>query len=190
MLSVFNYIVNLISSKDQTKEWRKKNICSKNGQRHNKCEIYQKKCLEEITKKPCEKTNYTRINHRELKFENIRCPLKKANGFDYSEDFDGYQNINNKKFYYNFKFVCGDGGSQTRTLRDETYRFVETQLKYIKKNKSENIMFINILDGDQSFKRQTHFEYLLNLNDYKDCKTNCFVGDMKDFQVWFSKFNK
>ena len=109
-------------------------------------------------------------------------------GFDWSEDFDGLQTINDFELYYNFKLVCSGGGAQTRTLRDETYSFVETQLKYIKKNSSKKIIFINILDGDVSFGRMPHFKYLLNLPDYKEYNNKCFVGDMKQFQSWFSKF--
>jgi hypothetical protein len=44
-------------------------------------------------------------------------------GYEYSENFDGLILKNNNKFYFNLKFVCGNGGAQTRTLR-EIYHFI------------------------------------------------------------------
>ena len=183
------------NSENQTKEWRKDNICSKDGQKDSSSEKYQRDLVKKITKRECPKSNHLRINHRTLELIKKNNPMTKSgkaipDGFDWSEDFDGLQTINDVELYYNFKLVCSGGGAQTRTLRDETYSFIETQLKYIKKYSSKKIIFINILDGDVSFNRMTHFIYLLNLPDYKEQKDKCFVGDMKQFQSWFSKFSK
>ncbi len=115
--------------------------------------------------------------------------IKIPDGFEWSEDFDGIQTINNSNLYYNFKFVCGNGGAQTRTLRDETYQFIKTQLNYLKKYPSSNIIFINILDGDGSFNSKPHFDYLMNQNKYIDIAQKCFIGDMASFQTWFAANN-
>jgi len=84
--------------------------------------------------------------------------------------------------------VCNSGGSQTRTLR-EVYHFVKCQLEYLlKQKKSSNKYFINILDGDQSYKRKQNFSYLLNLKKYKSICNRIFVGDIKSFDKWYNKF--
>ena len=74
------------------------------------------------------------------------------------------------------------GGSQTRSLR-EVYHFITTQLNYLK----QNILFINILDGDESYRNMDKFKYLLSKPDYLTIK-NIFVGDMKTFYDWFNIF--
>lgn len=188
-------MINTESSKNQTKKWRKDNICPKDGQKDSSCEKYQINQVEQITNKDCNKTNGIRINHRTLELRKIAKPMTQdgenvPDGFDWSEDVDALQKVNDKTLYYNFKFVCEGGGAQTRTLRNETYCFIETQLKYIKNNSTKKIIFINILDGYESYFRMSSFNYLLNLPEYKEHNSKCFVGDMKQFQEWFSEFNK
>jgi len=178
------------SSENQTKQWRYDNISV--NQKNNSNEKYQRVLIEKITQKQCLKTK-DRINHRTLELCKKTNPMFKnrkaiPDGYDWSEDFDGQQTFNEKKLYFNLKFVVGTGGQQTRTLRDETYRFIETQLKYLRKNKNENIIFINILDGNESYSRMDNFKYLLNLEEYKEYNSRCFVGDMKQFQHWFHNF--
>jgi len=188
-------INNIESSNIQTKEWRKDKVCSKDGQKDSSCEKYQINQVEKITKDKCKKYNYFRINHRTLEFRKIANPMTRdgenvPDGFDWSEDVDALQIKKDYNLYYNFKFVCEGGGAQTRTLRNETYCFIETQLKYIKNNSTKKIIFINILDGYESYFRMSSFNYLLNLPEYKEHNSKCFVGDMKQFQEWFSEFNK
>ena len=183
----------LTSSEFQTKIWRQENICKKDGQRDSSSEKYQRKLVEEITKTDCPKSNGMRINNRTLEMKKNHRPMTKnkkcvPDGFDWSEDFDGLQTIKTKSLFYSFKFVTEGGGGQTRTLR-EVYHFIETQLKYLKKN-DNNILFINILDGDCSFQRKECFKYLLQLEEYADINNKCFVGDMTEFNQWFSKFNR
>lgn len=50
------------------------------------------------------------------------------------------------KIYFNLKFVCDSGGAQTRTLR-EVYHFIESQMRYLINSNTDNVYFINILDG-------------------------------------------
>jgi len=95
-----------------------------------------------MTNNICNKTNI-RLNLDTLELKRITRPLNYENGFEWTEDFDGIQIINNKKLYYNFKFICDKGGAQTRSLR-ETYHFIKAQLEYLNTNKNSNIIFINL----------------------------------------------
>ena len=182
----------IISSEFHNKAWRHKNISS--NQRDGKCEKQQRQWTEDITKKPCSKSNGLRINTETAKLEEKRNCLASngnaiPNGFEYTEDFDGIQTQGKDLWLYNFKFVgSGGGGAQTRTL-GLVYHFVRAQLALLlKKNMSpnyRNVYFLNILDGDVSFKRMTHYKYLLNQEQYRDVKQYCFVGDTLEFRKWY-----
>lgn len=110
-------------------------------------------------------------------------PLKKDDGYDWTEDFDGFINTNNKKYYLNLKMVCDNGGAQTRTLR-EVNHFIRCQMNNLMTNNSENIYFINILDGDTSHKSMRYFNN--TLNEFETYKKYVFVGDMYDFDIWWN----
>ena len=186
-MCIYKGMIRIVSSRFQTKNWRKDNICNKNGQKDGSSEKYQRRLVQEITNRVCEKRNGWRINHRTLVLRKNTRPMKHEDGYDWSEDFDGFQNIGEVEVYYNFKFVCDSGGAQTRTLRDETYKFIETQLKFLNTDNSRRVLFVNILDGDTSYNARDKFKYLLGLEEYKECTVRCFVGDMEKFQSWFSK---
>lgn len=181
-----------ICSSKQTKKWRLNNICNTGGQRDSSCEKYQRNEVEKITGRKCHTSNGTRLNLRthELR-KKYRNSLTKdgesiEDGFDWTEDFDGYMNSEDGDEYFNLKFVCSGGGGQTRTLR-EVYHFIETQLKYLlkNKNKNSNCTFYNILDGDGAYLRRKNYKYLLNLPEYKSVNNYCFVGDMKTFSEYY-----
>src|SRR3989344_4501629 len=89
--------MSIVSSKTQTKQWRIQQNWYKNG-KSNECELYQKRIIEEITDCNIEYTN-ARINQETLIIEKINNPLTLKNGFEYTENFDGYVEINNKKIY-------------------------------------------------------------------------------------------
>lgn len=146
----------------QTKLWRKNQSWYKTG-KSNECEKYQINIIEQISNLKLEKTNF-RLNKYTNQLIDIRCPNMLDNGFDYTENFDGYQLLRDKKIFYNLKFVCDSGGSQTRSLR-EVYHFIECQLKFMLEN--ENYIFINILDGDTSYKNMNKYHYLANREIYK-----------------------
>ena len=154
------------------------------GSSSMKPEKYQRSTIENITGLSCNKTN-TRINTKTNTIVNIKNPLIKENGFDYTENFDGIQHINNYNIYINLKCVVGTGGSQTRTLKD-SYHFVESQASYLHKNNSKDILFANILDGDEAHKRIKNFNYLLNNHKYKKIKNNIYVGDLKGYFSWLN----
>jgi hypothetical protein len=174
--------MNIIISKFQTKDWRKKQLWYKNG-KYQECEKYQLDILKQNTKSNLFKTNI-RINLRNISLEDNKKPLLYSNGFDLTENFDYIQYNNNLTFFYNLKMICDNGGAQTRSLR-EVYHFIECQLKFLLKNK--NIFFINILDGDTSYKHIDKFNYLLNLQEYLNIK-NIYVGDMFNYIKWYNNF--
>ena len=97
------FVDNIEKSKIQTKEWRKSQLWYINGKK-NECEIYQRELCEKITNKKLNKTNL-RINFEDNKLEEEKYPLKLINGFNYSEDFDGYIKINENHIYFNLKIL-------------------------------------------------------------------------------------
>lgn len=148
-----------------------------------KPEEYQRKKIIEGTNIDCKKTNI-RINLRTNILIDIIRPNIKNDGYDYSENFDGLQIINNNKIFINLKCIVGKGGSQTRSLR-EVYWFIEGQLKTLKNLK--NIYYANILDGDEAFLNISKYNYLLSLEEYENEKYKIYVGDLKNYFKWFEK---
>lgn len=174
------------------------------GAESMKPENWQRETIEKYTRTPCNKTS-TRINLRTHKLENIKNPNTKAYGFDYSEDFDGCQILPNRStdtIYINFKCIVGQGGAQTRSLR-EVYWFIEGQLQTLinqlrqlqitphqttelRSGGANNIHFANILDGDCCHKYMPQFTYLLNLPEYSSVKNKIYIGDLHTYcYSWF-----
>ena len=50
------------------------------------------------------------------------------------------------------------------------------------KNKESPIVFINILDGDESFRNKNKFKYLETIKKYEGVKDKIFIGDLFEFQ--------
>ena len=122
----------IISSYKQTKEWRKMQKWYKNG-KSNECELYQKNIISVITKSEIKNT-YIRINNEKNVLEIEKKPFTKENGFEYTEDFDGLIEKNSNKYLFNLKFICDEGGAQTRSLK-QVYEFIKSQICLLKKNK-------------------------------------------------------
>jgi hypothetical protein len=177
--------IQIPSSKYQTKRWRMKQLWYINGKK-NECEIYQIKIINKIIKNKLDKT-FDRINFEDYKIYDKKNPYKFNDGFNYTENFDGL--CKNNKYYFNLKFVCDAGGAQTRTLI-LVYHFIIYQLEYLKTNKSINIYFINILDGDTSYNYLNKFNYLLNKDEYQNIKKYIFVGDTFNFQKYWNSLIK
>jgi hypothetical protein len=174
----------VISGREITKENRKENHGSVSGGAGSMGpEIFQRAKTEEGTGVACPKTNI-RINHRTLEMSEVPCPMIRDDGFDWTENFDGCQNFGQKKVLINFKSVVGGGGIQTRTTRNESYPFVEAQLRHLNKKKTTSCYFANIFDGDESHKRMRHFDYLLKLPEYSEVKKYVYVGDLKGYFEW------
>lgn len=167
------------SSYYQTKKWRQNRKWYKNG-KSNECEKYQIELIQKIICANIDKT-YDRINIETNKIINNRNPMTKNDGYEWTENFDGKVIKNNNTYYFNLKFVCDNGGAQTRTLR-EVYHFVKYQLEYLIKFNTSNIFFINILDGDTSYNNMKKFNYLLNKEQHTHILKYIFVGCLYDFQ--------
>lgn len=172
----------------QTKKWRQNQSWYKTGL-SNECEIYQRNMVGQITQKTCSKSS-NRINIITKEMKSLTQPMKKFDGFEWTEDFDGFIQHNKNDIYFNMKFVCNSGGGQTRTL-SEVYHFITCQFEHLIKfynTSSINIpYFINILDGDTSNKHMEKFNYLLKKKEYETMSKQVFVGDMHDFQKYWTK---
>lgn len=153
------------------------------GEGSTKPEKYQRKIIEIGTARPCKKTN-TRINWRTNEMVEKSQPMRKDDGFDYTEDFDGKQMFGENTVLVNLKSIVGGGGSQTRTLRDECYSFVNAQLTYLVKTKRTDCYFANIFDGDQAAEKMRMFHYLLKLPEFSAVKKYVYVGDLKGYFSW------
>ena len=176
--------VDFTKSENQTKDWRQEQDWYDNGQR-NECEKYQRGEVEKITGLSCPETNM-RLNSRTGEFFEKTRPNVSEDGYDWTEDLDGLLVANNNdKCYINLKMVCCAGGAQTRTLR-EVYHFIEAQLKYLLTHESNDMYFINILDGDVSYKNRDKFEFLKKLPEFISIKNKCFIGDLYEFQKWWT----
>lgn len=175
-----NLKMDITPSKDQTKNWRKEQKWY-NGGKRNECEIYQRNIVSAIVGKEIEKTNH-RFNKETNTFEPIPHPNKERNGFEYTEDMDGiFVSEEGITYYANFKMVCDKGGAQTRTLR-EVYDFITAQLNWLLENKEKAIEFINILDGDESWRTRDKFDFLKKKEKYKSIKDKIFIGDLYEFE--------
>ena len=177
----------IISSKYQTKQWRKDQVWYINGKK-NECEKFQRLEIEKIINIKCNKTK-ERIDMRTYEIKEKINPLTEPDGFEYTEDFDGVVQLKDKKFYFNLKFVCENGGSQTRTLR-EVYHFIKCIIQCLKKQKVKTY-FVNILDGKFCFLHQDKYRYLLELfkDDIDIIKKYIFIGDLLTFQKWWNENN-
>lgn len=164
----------------QTKEWRKSQPWYKNG-KSNQCEKFQIELIERTIKTKLIKTN-ERLNIKTLEMNDSIRNLSADDAYDWTENFDGKLVVENRIHYFNLKFVVGTGGAQTRTNR-ETYHFIQCQLEYLLKGDSNNIRFINILDGDFSYVNMNKFNFLKNQEKYESVKKNVFIGSLYDFQI-------
>lgn len=150
-----------------------------------KPEMYQRQKIVEGTHVPCPSTQ-TRINWRKNELADIAHPMKKDDGFDYTENFDGKQSFPQKTVWINLKSVVGTGGAQTRTLRDECYPFVNAQLDYLLKSAKTDCYFANIFDGDEAAAKMKMFHYLLALPEFASVKKYVYVGDLKGYFAWLT----
>jgi hypothetical protein len=145
-------------------------------------EQYQREKIIQITGRACSKTT-SRINLRTNVMKELSRPNIREDGFDYSENFDGVQVLNDKIIYINLKCIVGEGGAQTRSLR-EVYWFINGQMNVAEQN--ENICFANILDGDESHSAMDKFEYLLS-QAQPNVKRRIYVGDLLGYFSWFER---
>lgn len=130
----YNRYIYIHPSSNQTKEWRKSQKWYRNG-KYNECEKYQINLIEGLFGKKLKKTN-ERINLETNAIIDNSHPLSYRDGFEQTENFDRKLILNKIPYYFNLKFVCGDGGAQNRTIRD-VYNFIKHQLEHIMKYKTQ-----------------------------------------------------
>jgi hypothetical protein len=182
ILTIQKFVINYIlvpQSYYQTKEWRKSKKWYITG-KLNECEKFQINNIEKILKNKLKKT-FDRINIETIDIISKKNININDDGYEWTENFDGLIINNNDKYYFNLKFVCDIGGAQTRTLR-EVYHFIKYQMEYLIKLNTNNIYFINILDGDTCYKNMHKFNYLINKDHYKSILNFVFIGSLYDFQ--------
>jgi hypothetical protein len=167
-------IGSIVSSKEQTKRWRKEQDWYING-KQNECEIYQRKIFEHIIDQKIAKTQI-RIDYRDYSLVHQPNPMNLADGFEFTENFDGQFFRNQTQFLVNFKMTCDRGGAQTRTLR-EVYHFIKAQNSHLSSHDNYDLYFINILDGDTFYLHRDAFQKL--------SQKHIFVGDTFDFIQWW-----
>ena len=173
----------VIAGSDYTKEERQKQYGKvAGGGGSTKPEQYQREQIEKGTGRLCEKTQM-RINWRKNEMIEKKNPMINIDGFDYTENFDGKQIFGSNIVWINLKSVVGKGGSQTRTLRDECYTFVNAQLRLLQTTESP-CYFANIFDGDEAHARKKMFIYLLTLPEFSTVKKYVYVGDLKNYFDW------
>ena len=168
-----------------TKEKRQEMFGVQRGGSSRNHEVYVRQQIVSGTGQPCS-TTQTRINWVKNEMKDISHPMKNDDGFDYTENFDGIQLFGNNTVLINMKSVVGTGGSQTRTLRDECYKFVHAQLSYLLGTPAKNHYFANIFDGDEASQRMKHFNNLLSRSEYSEVKKYVYVGDLKGYFDWLN----
>jgi hypothetical protein len=157
------------------------------GAGSKKPEVYQRNQIIKGTGRECNPTQM-RIDWRQNMMVEISQPMKEDDGFDYTENFDGKQKFSENTVWVNLKSVVGTGGSQTRTLRDECYRFINAQLHYLLESQKTHCYFANIFDGDQAASRMKMFRYLLELPEFSTVNKYIYVGDLKGYFDWINKY--
>lgn len=177
----------IVCSSKQNKQWRKRQEWYINGKK-NECEKYQLDTIKLLTQAPLITKTNLRFNMIDYTLNKIKSPLKKDNGFDYTEDIDAKQNINDITLYYNLKMCCDKGGAQTRTLR-EVYHYIRCQLEYLLINNTLPVYFINILDGDECYRNKNKFNYLIKIEKYSTIKNKVFIGDLNEYNKLWIKNN-
>ena len=183
------YDQELPNSSCQTKDWRKSQSWYINGKK-NECEIYQRSVIEKHIGMSVPKTN-KRIDLEHMTLTKINTPLRKRDGFKYTEDFDGIIKISDKEIYLNLKMICDSGGSQTRSIR-EVNHFIKGQYDCLCITNNKKTYFANIIDGDQGYKyiHSNFKKQKASLKDmslwerYSGVKNYVFIGDLKEFLKW------
>jgi hypothetical protein len=172
-------------------------------------EKYQRSIVEEGTGLPCPKTT-VRIDLRNGTLKEFTSPPaqkkkqvgidpstgpskeylgkfeKAKHGFFYSEDFDGRQIINGNEVLVNFKSCAGEGGSQTRTLR-EVFWFVKGQLEVLTTVKESTVYFANILDSKECHAAIPQYLQLADQPIYAHVRNRIYIGDLKGYFEWVAK---
>lgn len=178
-------MISILPSCEQTKDWRHHQSWYANG-KQNECELFQKQCLRQITGMVVPPNTHLRLHFPTKEMRHVR-NLNDSDGFEYTEDFDSVMVVFGITLYFNLKFVCHAGGAQTRTLR-ETYHFIQAQLEHLLLFPQQTILFVNILDGNQSHRAMDKFQHLLHKPMFDPVRQHVFIGDTHQFQQFWQNF--
>lgn len=148
----------------------------------SKCVKYQIDTINRITCTPLIKMKM-RITIFTYQFLHIKQPWTSNNEIEFSEDFDGFIDLDNIKYYFNLKFICG---CQTRSIY-EVYHFICAQIKILKAN--PHIRIINILDGNTYNTYNKYFKYLYQTHAPKHIQKNIYIGDCYNFRHWWENLS-
>ncbi len=118
-----------------------------------------------------------RLHEKTYELKEMKHMVGDKDGLFWSETFDGKFTKNGVPFLINLKFICDKGGAQNRSSK-EVNRFMDTQIEYIKKNKDNKFIFLNILDGDGCSYWSEHFKNLYNCEESDYIKKYVYIGDM------------
>jgi len=170
---------NIISSKNQTKNWRKKQSWYSVGCNSNKCEKYQKEQFKQLTNLPSFKSTKEKFE----KFtHNLIIVKKEHNKYDLSsEDFDGKLTNDEKILYINLKMLCEEGGNQDSRFKC-VIDFISDQKKYLETFPNPNIFFVNILDGALCYREII----IMKKSKIFSNHDQIFIGDMFEFQKFIN----
>lgn len=148
-------------SSQQTKDWRRRQswYC---GGRKTECENFQVETIEKELGIQLEKTS-ERLHTLTFSIHEYKHPYNDPWGFDFTENFDRVlRDPVSSNTYFNFKFIVGRGGAQTRSLKD-VYGFVRIQYQHVWSCLQRCVIaprFVNILDGDECARREPMFDWL------------------------------
>lgn len=179
-------MIRILPSIRHTRQWRTGQLWYAGG-RQNECELYQQQCVRQVVGHDvASKPTHLRLHLTTKELVVEKSPLRHDDGFEHTEDFDGHLDLHGTSFFFNLKFVCGEGGFQNRTMR-ETHHFVRAQLDHLLCFPDATKRFINILDGDCSHRLMPKFRFLLAKKRFEGVRPQVFVGDTHAFQSFWSK---
>jgi hypothetical protein len=170
----------LVPAEKQTKEWRNQQTWYKGGKK-NECENFQVAEIRLMIDKKHQLLDHvgTRINDLTFELSNVLRVSNSENPLIWTEDFDLEVLADPFRVFFNLKFIVGDGGSQTRSIR-EVRHFIQSQHAHITKHGTKNV-FVNVLDGDTSAK-YTH--WLKKMFPHEQI----YIGDSYGLSGWLSKY--
>lgn len=164
--------MNIPSSLEMTMKWKNKLFTSKPNSL-NEME-WQQFLVSTIVKHHLQDCDWC-INLYSNKMERIRNINQK---YEWSKNFNSVYEDSSGKFYlFMFSMIFSEDVNKELKL-SEMYHIIKSQHSFVKKNDEDNIVFINILDGDACFQEKHLFEQF--------SLERLFVGDSKQFQQWWN----
>lgn len=164
--------MNIPSSSDMTAKWKTKLFTSKPNSLS--VEMWQQFLVSTTIKHQLQDCDWC-INLYNYKMDRIRNINQK---YEWSKNFNSVFEDSTGKFYlFTFSMICNDDVNKELKL-SEMYHMIKSQYSFLKKNENENIVFINIMDGDACFLEKPLFSQFQ--------QDRLFIGDSKNFSDWWN----